>query len=215
MVVTTDDDGKAVVRPDEKTEVTSMFFAPAMAGDNGEQTIVFSADPMIVNDDGIAAGTGFAVTSDVNFVTTDDDKSNISIVIKTDDSSITVTANSIEDALKKLGEQIKTLKTKEASDKTAKSQQEVLLKVVKQLNGRIEEQKKTTTSEKGEQKSQRRYVIRSDAVKTQESVDPAKKAQIDKARDRIDELSRALASRQGRPGPSRRQRGPHHALWQT
>ena len=113
VIVTTDDDGKAVVRPDEKTEVTSMFFAPAIAGDNGDQTLVLSAAPFIVNDDG-NSNVAFTVASDVNFVSTDDDKSNVSIVIKTDDSSITVTADSIEDALKKLGEQIKTLKTKEA-----------------------------------------------------------------------------------------------------
>ena len=66
--------------------------------------------------------------------------------------------------------------------------------MVKQLNGQLADQKKTTKSEKGEQKSQTRYVIRSDAVKTQESVDPAKKAQIDKARGRIEELSKALQS---------------------
>ena len=188
VVVTTDDDGKAVVSPSGKTEVTSTFLVTADCDASAVQTIVLSADPVLVTG-GAGVETGFVVT--------DDEKSNVQIVIKTDDSSITVTADSIEDALKKLAEQIRTLRTKTASDQKAKAQQEVLLQVVKQLDGQLAEQKKETESGKGEQKSQMRFVTRTvENVMKQAPDNPAKKAQIDKARARIEELSKALGAAQ-------------------
>ena len=57
----------------------------------------------------------------------------ISFVVKTDDSSVSVSADSIDDAIKKINEQIKTLKEKATPEQGERTARCALAKIAKQL----------------------------------------------------------------------------------
>jgi hypothetical protein len=118
------------------------------------------------------------------------------VIVKTDDSAIAVAADSIEDAIKKINEQIKSLKEKSTSSDKDKAQQEALTKIAKQLAEIAKNNTRTIVKSDGDGKTQTRYVIRQvENIKTSPS-SPEKKAEIEKARARIKELSKALAAAQ-------------------
>jgi hypothetical protein len=153
VIVTTDDDAAKVSKPAGEIEVTDVFV-------NSPNELVFVADPTKPGKDG--------------------EKPNIMVVLKTDDSSVSVAADSVEDAIKKITEQIQTLGKGSLGDKE-KAQQEALMQIAKQL-------KQIATANKGPQSgdgtSEHQLLIR-------RHQDQAK---IDKARARIKELSTALAA---------------------
>jgi hypothetical protein len=193
VVVKTDDDAAKVSKSAETVNLSTTVFVTDDADVKGEDIIVFTTDP----------------TQPAQVV----GKANVDLVLTTDDSSVSVSADSVEDAIKKINEQIQTLKKNAPLADKEKSQQEALLKMAKQLeklaksnkqaqasDGRAKEVFKTADRfiirDTQDAKTADRFIIRDtqDAKTTEAS--PEKKAQIDKARARIKELSAALAAAQ-------------------
>jgi hypothetical protein len=128
----------------------------------------------------------------VNVTSDDATNEQVNVILKTDDSAVSVAADSIEDAIKKINDQIKSLKEKGSSSPKDKAQQDSLAKIAKQL-AEIAKSNKSTVG-KGDGKTHTRVVIRNvENIKT--SLDSReKKADIEKARARVKELSKALAA---------------------
>ena len=190
LIVKIDDDAKAVVVPDGKIETTGIFVlddAPATFTE--AKTIVLKGEPIKLDGSAITLHDSLAVVSDD--ATDSNNNSNVNVILKTDDSAVSVSADSIEDAIKKINEQIKSLKEKGSSGKE-KSQQEALTKIAKQLAEIAKSNK--VVSPKGDRTTERRVVIRNVQETKSSPASPEKKAEIDKARARVKELSAALAA---------------------
>jgi hypothetical protein len=139
-------------------------------------------------------GGAITLHGDVKIVSDEAQDSNVNVILKTDDSAISVAADSIDDAIKKIKEQIKSLKEKGGSSEKDKAQQEALAKIAKQLAEIANSNKATAISRDG--KTLSRVVIRNvENIKTAPD-SPEKKAEIEKARAKVKELSKALAAAQ-------------------
>ena len=186
VIVKSDDDAKTVFVPAGALEATGTFIV------SDEPDVVHT--DIFVNDPNKLSTVNFVLSDDV-VVTGDDAKSEqVSVILKTDDSSVSVSADSIDDAIKKIKEQINSLSEKGSLGDKEKAQQEALTKIAKQL-AEIAKSNKLTTA-KGDGNTQKRIVIRKvEDIKTTDA-SPEKKAQIEKARSKIKELSKALAAAQ-------------------
>jgi bla regulator protein blaR1 len=187
VIVTTDDDAKAVVVPASEIELTGAL----IVADEPEAATA-KVERFIVGDHPAKIATANFVVADDLIVSANDAKSaDVNVILKTEDSNVSVSADSIEDAIKKINDKIKSLKDKGSSGKD-KSQQEALTKIAKQLAEIARSNK--GISAKGDGKTQSRVVIRHvEDIKTSPA-SPEKKAEIDKARNRVRELSTALAA---------------------
>jgi bla regulator protein blaR1 len=185
VFVKTDDDAKAVVVPVGEIEATNTFILadePGTATSRVER-FVYADDPTKV------ATASFVLSDDVVVSGNDAESANVNVILKTDDSAVSVAADSIEDAIKKINDQIKSLKEKGGSGKE-KAQQEALTKIAKQLADIA----KSNKVAHGDGNIQTRVVIRNVEDMKTAPASPEKKAEIDKARARVKELSAALAA---------------------
>jgi bla regulator protein blaR1 len=186
LIVKVLDDAKAVVVPDGEVELTGAFIVGDEPGAVTDDKVArfISADPTK------AATASFVLADDV-VVGDDANSAQVNVILKTDDSDVSVSADSIDDAIKKINDKIKSLKEKGSSG-PEKSQQEALAKIAKQL-AEIAKSNKGTIA-KGDGKFQSRFVIRHVEDMKTSPPSPEKKAEIDKARARVKELSAALAA---------------------
>jgi beta-lactamase regulating signal transducer with metallopeptidase domain len=121
----------------------------------------------------------------------------VNIVGDDDDASVAIKADSVDEAIKKLKLKIGELeKQKDSADGKGKVRQETLSQLIKQLEKIAQGSKAIKAGDdavKGQKnKTEQRVVVRMlrDAAN---SASPEKKAEIEKARARIKELSEALA----------------------
>jgi hypothetical protein len=167
------DDSRAVFVIDQPVKLTE------------GNSVILTDEPLKLNMSAITLHDGVA-----RLAVDDANATNVDVILKTDDSSVSVSADSIDEAIKKINDQIKSLKEKGSSGKE-KSQQDALTKIAKQL-AEIAKSNKAVGA-KGDAKVQTRFVIRSDDLKSSPA-SPEKKAEIDKARAKVKELSKALAA---------------------
>ncbi len=180
VIVKTDDDSAKVSKPTETIDVGGTVMLTDQADDIELKTFFVAADDV----------------KPVQVV----ESSNFNFVYNTDGASISISADSADEAIKKIKDQIKAITDQKAAlgDKE-KAQQEALLRVLDQLQKIAKDSKQAQSdpdSAKSDGKTTSRFTIRQvDDVKTA-TASPEKKAQIDKARARIKELSTALAAAQ-------------------
>ena len=140
------------------------------------------------------------LADDVVLYSADAKPGEVSVVVNTDDASVSVSADSFEDAIKKINEQIQALaKQKTPLGDKEKAQQKALLQIAKQLEQLAKNNeglKSASGKSKGDEKVKTHVMIRKVEVGDAPTVSPEKKAQIEKARARISELSKALAAAQ-------------------
>jgi beta-lactamase regulating signal transducer with metallopeptidase domain len=187
VVVNAGDDAKAVVVPGGEIGTTDALILvdDPVKFTESKDAFVYSYEPVNVD------GKAITLHGDVLVAAGDATDQKVDVILQTDDSAVSVAADSIEDAIKKINEQIKSLKEKGGSGKE-KAQQEALAKIAKQL-AEIAKSNKSQGA-KGDGKGQYRVVLRN-VEKTQTSpASPEKKAEIEKARARVKELSAALAA---------------------
>jgi hypothetical protein len=204
LIITAGDDAKQVVVPASEAATTGAFvfaYEPVKLTDatgtividdgtarltDSANTFFFAAEPVKVDDAAITLHGNVAVASG------NQSDSKVNVILRTDDSSVSVAADSIEDAIKKINEQINSLKEKGDPSPKDRAQQEALAKIARQLADIAKSNK--TTGAKGDGKTETRVVIRNvENIKT-EPDSPEKKAQIEKARAKVKELSKALAA---------------------
>jgi bla regulator protein blaR1 len=187
VIVKTGDDAKAVFVPAGEIEATGTF---VLAGEpvtfTEANTFVLADEPLKLDRNTITLKGGVAVVSD------DGTDSKVNVILKTDDSDVSVAADSIDGAIKKINEKIKSLKEKGDANAKDKSQLEALTKIAKQLADLAKNN--AATIAKGDGKIQSRVVIRNVETRKTTPDSPEKKAEIDKARARVKELSKALAA---------------------
>jgi beta-lactamase regulating signal transducer with metallopeptidase domain len=196
-------------KPEEKKEVRVVVAADDLAKDvvarvaevGTNDPLILAVEPDVVLtsrveglavDDPTNVATARVVLSDDLAVSGDDAKSaKVNFVYKIDDSAVSVAANSIEEAIKKINDQIKSLKEKGDSG-NEKAQLEALTRIAKQLADIAKSNKGLNANSDG--KTQTRFVIRNvEKIKTVPP-SPEKKAEIERARARVKELSAALAA---------------------
>ncbi len=213
VVVKMDDgDDETVVKPDDGLNTSVFAFSDATI--EADDVVVFSEAPVAHDTEKFSFG-------DSTFVYSDDEatagtKAQINVVLKNDDSTISVSADSVDEAIKKIQEQIKVLKSKSPGGEKAKAQQEALERAAKELQQLAKSPKGVTTFKMGGSDGSggftttRNVMIRKvDDVKSAKTLSPEKKAEIDKMRSRIKELQQGA---RGQPAQARGARGSQHVF---
>ena len=189
FTVKTDDDGKAVT-PEGAGKETYSFFIADEPGEQRPSSIVVSTvpvrtpgDAVIVADDPIKFESGFVFVNDkVESDGKPDVKTEVKVVLTTDDSTVSIAADSLDEALKKITEQIKALKAKAPQNDKEKAQQKALAQVAEQLDRIVKGQKMATQAFgtiKGKEALTNRIAIHRMEDKNITAASPEKKAEIE------------------------------------
>ncbi len=196
VVVKTDDgDDDTVVKPAEGPNAAVVAFSDATI--DTDDFVIFSEHPL-VHDNPTSVTVGdkavFYYDAEAN-AGTPDGKAHVTLTLKNDDATISVSADSVDEAIKKIQEQIKVLKSKSPAGEKAKAQQDALERAAKELEQLAKGSKGAAiqTDGSGGFTTVVRNVRQTKAATTQS---PEKKAEIDKMRSRIKELSKELADSQ-------------------
>ncbi len=126
----------------------------------------------------------------------------MNITLKNDGSTITVSADSVDEAIKKIHEQITVLKSKSPLDQKDKAQQAALEQAAKELGQLVKSSKNAVIKLDGNNGSggftTTRHVVttQSQDAKLRKTQTPEQKAEIDKIRSRIKELRQELTASQ-------------------
>ncbi len=206
-VVTDDSENKVVAPGGVESKTFSYYVTDDSEKDRGD-TVVFSAEPIKTQRDTLVLSaqpdqpakleTGFVYLTDkVESDGKPAEKTEVKVVLTTDDSTVSIAADSLDDALRKITEQIKALKAKAPTSDKEKAQQKALAQVATQLEKILKDQKLTTAGKgdgKGKQAITSRFVVRRDDVKV--DLTPEKKAEIDGLRGEVKKLSVQLAEAQ-------------------
>ena len=210
VIVKTDDGDDKVIKADG-LEATNTFVIRDDAADPKPQTFTFysvapkvagQADQVqILGDDGkpvtamITLGESTIVSDDASGGKPDE-KSRVSVVVKVDDSTVSISADSLDEAIKKIAEQIKALSAKAPQGEKEKAQQKALSQIVKQLDQVVSKKVAAGPSGaagKGAVVSKNVFVVRGVEGFQPNNADPEKKAQIDGLRNEVKKLGQALA----------------------
>jgi len=182
-------------KPDQKNEVRIIVNSDQDAPKSADTLSRIESDAPDINVDvAIVHGDvhGDVVKSaDGQTLTAQDtkDPTSVRLEIKTDDSSVAVTADSMEQALAKLKDQIKALVAKlppTDQDKTKKALQRVVQELESQIKATKGGQPRVVTLHR---------VLRSGDT-ADATISPETKAEIDKARAKVKELTRSLQANQ-------------------
>jgi bla regulator protein blaR1 len=216
QVVVKPDDGDDKVITKDAVEATSTFVIANDTPDGQPHTFkIYSVAPkvarqtgqvQIVGDDGKPV-TATVTLSENSFIVDDanavkpDVKAHVNVVVTTDDSNVSISADSLDEALKKITEEIKALKSKTPQGDKEQAQQKALSQIVKQLEQLVTSQKgpagpTAAGAAKGKGAMKNRFVIRSVEGFPSSDANPANKAQIDGLRNEVKKLSQALAEAQ-------------------
>lgn len=150
----------------------------------GAETIELRADSVMLVDDALSSKKP-------------GEKSQVSIVLKVDDSTISISADSLDEALKKITEQITAMKE---NTPQGKKEHKALLQLAEHLEEILKSQQIGASADavakdgKKDGRITNRIVVRQieDVVKSA-NMSPEKKAEIEKLRKRIQELNATLA----------------------
>jgi bla regulator protein BlaR1 len=123
-------------------------------------------------------------------------KEQFSFVFKTDDSASVIAAGSLDEAVKKLHEQIEQIAKKSPQSDKDKTRQKALESALKELKGAIGKIKQSDVvgDNVNSQKNVRRVVVRN--VAEGKKIGPEAKAEIGKALDKVKQLAQELQSKQ-------------------
>jgi bla regulator protein blaR1 len=123
-------------------------------------------------------------------------KEQFSFVFDTDDSASVIAADSFDDAIKKLNEQIKEIDKKSPQSDKDKARQKALTNALKELKGaagKIKDSDESGDKVKS-QKNVRKVVVR--RLDDDKKISPEAKAEIDKALAKVKALAKELQSKQ-------------------
>jgi hypothetical protein len=160
-----------------------------LPGPNDHQSVVFDTQAFVFADGAATAGSS-------------DDTTHVTLTLKNDDSTISVSADSVDEAIKKIQEQIKVLKSKASPGENDKAQRESLERAAKELE-QIAKGAKGAVFKLGGSDNPKEFftarnvmIRKTDDVKTAKTPSAEKKAEIEKMRSRVKELSKELADSQ-------------------
>jgi bla regulator protein BlaR1 len=170
-------------KSEEKTEVRVIVKTDDDAADSNDAvTAIVAAAPVEVTD-AVSATEGVK-------------KEQFNFVFNTDDSASVIAADSLDDAVKKLHEQIQQIAKKSSKSDSDKARQKALESALKELKGAAGKIK--DSDEDGQkvnsQKNVKRINIRN--VEDVKKLSAEAKAEIDKAADKVKELAHELQSKQ-------------------
>ena len=199
VIVKTDDGEERVVKFGDAVDSKStvVFLDEPKIETTG--TFVYAADPLKLDGEKFEFENVFVVDDKAASAGKTGEKSNITLVLTTDDATVSVSADSVEGALKKITEQLNAIKAKTAPGAQDKVNAEALSQIAKQLEQVAKSNKFGSASASGKAGSTNtnQFVVhRMQDVRTTKSISPEKKAEADKMRSKIKELSAELANTQ-------------------
>jgi len=178
-------------KPDQNKEVRIIVKSDDDSPRSADTVARFAGDtPKIITEDIINLDDMVVNVGELALTPQDTkDPTSVRLEIKTDDSSVAVTADSMEQALAKLKDQIKSLVAKlprSDQDKTKIALERVVQELESQIKATKGGQPRVVTLNR---------VLRS-ADTADAKISPEKKAEIDKARSKVKELTRSLQANQ-------------------
>ncbi len=207
VIIKTDDGDDKVVTPSGVVKETFSFVIADEPGKEGQDVVLSLTDPVkterdtvVLSNPAVELKTGFVYLTDkVESDGKPAEKTEVKVLLTTDDSTVSIAADSLDDALRKITEQIKVLKSKAPTSDKEKAQQKALAQVAVQLEKILKDQKLTTDAKgdgKNKETTTSRFIVRRmDDVKAV-ALSPEKKAEIDGLRGEVKKLSVALAEAQ-------------------
>ena len=163
------------------------------------RVIVKADDDASDSDDNITTVVAAAVPVEATEVVTaveDAKKEQFNFVFKTDESASVIAADSFDDAINKLNEQIKEIDKKSPKSDKDKARQKALQNALKELKGAAGKFKDSDESadEQKPRKTVSRVVVR--RLDDDQKISPEAKAEIDKAMAKVKALAKELQSKQ-------------------
>ncbi len=201
IVVTSDDGKDKVVKSGDAVDATGSFVFAQDPTKGKTGTFVYDTDPLKAGPDIVVLSDAFVVDDKAASDGKAGQKSKVTVVLTTDDSTVSVSADSVEGALKKITEQINAIKAKTPPGAQDRANAEALSQIVKQLEKVAKSQNAlgrvvADDGKRGGTDVRKVLVHRLEDVRTTKAISPEKKAEADKMRSKIKELSAELANTQ-------------------